>query len=580
MKTIKTIHLVQVTDVFDTNIILPLAIGMLWAHAIDNPVNKEKWRLGKVIYKKIDDTEIAQLAVGDIVCFSNYIWNSTYHIELARKIKKINPTIFILVGGPSIVISRKEFWLENKDCIDLAIVGEGDQAFDKILSIWPTINIQEIPGAWTQDYFNGDAPRITNLAQYSSPYLIGFYDPIVRLETGNGMKIQAVIQTNRGCPYSCTFCESGTEYKTKLFFYDIVRIKQEIEWCAKNKIEFLSIADDNWGIAERDIEVMRWIRDCKLKYGYPKIIDATYAKNAPDRVLKIASIDSEHKTELIRAVTMALQSSNISTLSTIKRFNLIPNKQVELIKGLNSLGVPTYTELIWPLPHETYKSFLSGIDNNIQMGLTNWLDVHPLSLWNGTQLYEDIIDHVKLTSDKKDQLVYVGLVKETNWVDADTVIRGNVFYSWLVCLYFFGFSRSAIKKYSKISDFVDKFLNWAKQNPKSKIGQYHTKVVQWWDCMFTNSPIPDVSIFKDRDTRYWKSYTHLASWIQDDIDGFYRDLQCFVDSINLLHNVDQDKQSVVVFDHQQEFNNLFEFSRYHYWWKRKGGTSRIKTTPG
>ena len=306
-----TISLVQANDEIGGNIILPLAAGVLWSAAQQDPVNQKKWQLSHIVYNKAVDIESTaqNLATSNVVSMSTYIWNIEFQMTLARAIKKYNPMCFILVGGPEIS-PNSTIWKDYPGCIDLAIIGEGDTAFTKFLRQWPNYNVAEIPGGWTTEYYSGEAPRVADLAPLPSPYLTGFYDEIVQEELGKGKYIQAVLQTNRGCPYHCTFCEEGKDYKNKMFFYDEDRIRAEIDWCGRNHVEYLSLADDNWGISARDVELMKFICKTQLKYGYPKTLDATWAKNAPERILEMSKIDKQMGTNLIRGITIALQSTN------------------------------------------------------------------------------------------------------------------------------------------------------------------------------------------------------------------------------------------------------------------------------
>ena len=50
----RRVHLVQINDVIGGNIILPLAIGILWQAAMSSKHNRDHWELGQVIYKKLD----------------------------------------------------------------------------------------------------------------------------------------------------------------------------------------------------------------------------------------------------------------------------------------------------------------------------------------------------------------------------------------------------------------------------------------------------------------------------------------------------------------------------------------------
>jgi radical SAM superfamily enzyme YgiQ (UPF0313 family) len=603
----KVLHMVQANDVIATNVILPLALGILWQNAIANSELQKKWQLGEVVYKKEDIDSIASvLADGDLVCFSNYLWNCEYHLALAAKIKSINPGIFILIGGPDVSPKKTNLFHYFEHVIDLAIVGEGEQSFIELLRTFPCKTFDHIPGAWTKDFFRGESERSKSFPINASPYINGFYDKIVAKEIYSGNKIQAVVQTNRGCPYRCTFCEEGSEYKNKMFFYDEIRVKQELEWCAKNKVEYLSIADDNWGIAPIDVEYFRHIRNLKLKYGYPEVVDATYAKNASERLLELADIDAEYNTNLIRGFTIALQSLNANTLKSIKRFNLVPQKQLDLIQGLKQRNMPTYTEIIWPLPYENYDTFRQGLDKVLDLGLDNWMGVYTLVIQEGTELYEEFIEDYKFVkqqshNDNKKSTKNVGLVNAVNesiWVDRKTIVRGQLLYTWLAVLFFFGFARPIltelkIRKETTICTIIDKFLTFLYDNPDLKISKFNNKIDQWWTSWYQGDVVPDISLFPKENTDNWSPYAHLSSYIQNEFETFQAEFSTFVeqqyesigpDVLQMnYHSVVRFQQQYPLYNKKYtvhtatqipKFDSLFKFCRYFYWWKRKNGWHR------
>lgn len=597
------LHFIQVNEIIGGNVILPLSAGLLWETAKLNPAVASNWTLNKIVYKKVVEeseynTLINELATGDIICISNYTWNSAYHLSLVKDVKQINPGIFVIAGGPNVTPDIPGFWKNYSHIVDLAIVGEGEEGLTSLLSNWPHYDINTIDGAWTPMYYKGRAQRVKTIGYAGSPYLNGLFDSIVQHEQEQGHNIQAIVQTNRGCPYLCTFCDEGMSFKSKMFFYDEQRIRDEILWCAKQKVAFLSFADSNWGITDRDVELVRYIRDLKLEYGYPEVLDATYAKNAADRLLQMAEIDMEHNTNLIRGFTVALQSMNPQTLKAIKRFNLDYTKQKRLIEGFKQHRVPTYTEIIWPLPYEDYDSFISTLDQTIELGLDNWLGVYPLSIEPGTELFIDFRDdytYVKqqAANANRDTVVeHEVYVNGSRWADRATVIRGQVLYAWLASLYFYGFARPVLERIANdhqtsIVNVAAKFVDFTNTNLNTTVSQYSKKVRNWWAQWYKGMQPDSLSIFHDHDTMHWSPYTHLASWIQSDLDKFYKELDMFakeygitntkemcIDGIvqyNVEYPYTSNNKTVKLKHDPVKFANLYEFSRYYFWWKRKNG---------
>lgn len=596
--------LVQANDQIGVNVLLPYSIGILWEYANTDSIVKKNWQLQSIIYKKSDIKSTAKkLASNHMVCFSNYIWNFDYHLDLAREIKQQNPSCYIVFGGPQIHSRFPNFWKSYSTFVDLAILGEGENSFKELLQSWPNCNLETLSGAWSPDFQNGDAPRVQNVNEIPSPYLNGFYDEIIKLESQQGNSLQAVLQTNRGCPYHCSFCEEGSEYKNKMFFFHTSQIMNEIKWFGENNIEFVTVADDNFGIADRDVDIMKEFCNTKLQFGFPKILDCTFAKNNPKNVLEIARIDKELGTEMIRSITVALQSQNEKSLTSVKRFNLIPQKQVEFLQGLRDLGVPTYAEMIWPLPYETYDTFCNGIDKVIAQGLNTWIGVYPLSINYSSDMYLEHHENYTWSQDsiqdsKEAASHYkMNLPMSSRWVTHDTLVQGHVFYMWLANLYMFGFARPIIdhlvtSRGMSVSQVVNYFIKFCKTSKNKWLKDLNELYYNYWSCWVSNKNTPNLSVFKEENVEFWYPYTFMASALQKDHDKLMLSFEDFLADFESNLDVRNDclwrtRNGVLRFSVDYpyvsqgfeisskkpipKFASLHEFCRYYYWWNRKKG---------
>jgi radical SAM superfamily enzyme YgiQ (UPF0313 family) len=144
----------------------------------------------------------------DIVAFSCYIWNITQTLEVARKIKVLNPNTKILLGGPEVSYD----W-EDVIClpeVDFIITGEGETPFAEFLHNYP--NIENVPNlvrkVGEETLATKEAPQF-NLTAYTDimPYL---YDAPEDLRN----KV-LYIETSRGCPYKCEFCLASLDNKVR-----------------------------------------------------------------------------------------------------------------------------------------------------------------------------------------------------------------------------------------------------------------------------------------------------------------------------------------------------------------------------
>lgn len=601
------ISLVQINEQYGKNTILPLAIGMLWCYAIKNPQIKEKFDLDQVIYLKGNLQEQAELlSRSDIVAMSTYLWNYNYQTQLAQLIKKINPRCYILAGGPGVEAS--DFWIKNRNCVDLKIHGEGEESFLSLLLQFPNIDANSIPGAHTKNIANPLPDRIKNLDSTTSPYLTGFYDSMVNDIVSQGNIIQAIIQTNRGCPYHCSFCESGDDYKNKIFELDFQRICDEFTWCAKNKVEYIMLADDNFGILKRDVDLFKHVINLKKTYGYPQILETYLAKNSHSRVLEIAELDTQHQTHLIKGITVALQSLNPTTLEAIERYNVDEDKAKNYVNRLNQIGKSTYSELIWPLPYETLDTFIAGINQLMEMKLDNWVGVYPLNIF-GDQvgIYKNFIKDFQIFKNNPQGtstgVEEINMVNATTWATEEQVVDGHVFYFWTVVLVYFGFGRYVINQIVK--DFslsktqvIQNFINYIQNHPDLILHTWHQKIQtsteNWLKGKHNN-----FDIFQNHDTSMWLLYTYLASWIYKNKTQFDLELRTFAQH-KKLNNIDSVMQingagvvaknqkypyTVTVNDrtlrvekkHPDEvFETDYDFCHFYYHQKRKNGWHRTQ----
>ena len=46
-----------------------------------------------------------------------------------------------------------------------------------------------------------------------------------------------VLTTNRGCPFTCTFCAEGNKYYSKVNKSNLTRVQQELEYIAKKIVK-------------------------------------------------------------------------------------------------------------------------------------------------------------------------------------------------------------------------------------------------------------------------------------------------------------------------------------------------------
>jgi radical SAM superfamily enzyme YgiQ (UPF0313 family) len=96
------------------------------------------------------------------------------------------------------------------------------------------------------------------------------------------------LETNRGCPFQCTFCDWGSLTYSKVKHFGLERVFDELEWMAQHRVGFISITDANFGMfPERDNLIADKIIEVQEQYGYPKTFSVAWAKNQKREVVDI-----------------------------------------------------------------------------------------------------------------------------------------------------------------------------------------------------------------------------------------------------------------------------------------------------
>lgn len=174
----------------EINYWLPYSAGCLWSYLSTKPHIKDSYNLDQIFFKRDPiESVLAQIKNPCVVGFSCYLWNEQYCLTAAKAIKQQWPDCLIVFGGVQTSLKMLDY-----DFVDTVVLGEGEHAFAHILE--SILNNKPVESIYT-------ASRIDSL-DFDSPYLSGVFDKIIEQ---NPNAIWAMtMETNRGCPYACTFC--------------------------------------------------------------------------------------------------------------------------------------------------------------------------------------------------------------------------------------------------------------------------------------------------------------------------------------------------------------------------------------
>lgn len=342
---------------------LPYSVGVLWAYVNQFDSIKSNYQLEDLIWRRdnIEET-VEKLSKCDIVGFSTYVWNKNYNYVLARKLKEINPNCITVFGGPEMPITKKDIF--NKlSFIDVVIKSEGEIILRQLLdaisnnTLWDNVRGMLINRNGTAvDTGSGD--RIDSLEDMPSPYLTGVFDKIMSETTD--VEWNATIETNRGCPYACTFCDWGSLTYNKVKKFNLEKVFAELEWIGTKGCGFVTITDANFGMfVERDNAIADKLIEVQEKYGCPNSFSMSWAKDQKPEVFDIV-FKLIKNPKFNQGLTVSVQSMDLDVLENIKRKNLSQHKIENIFALCDKNNVPVYTEIILGLPGETIESWKEG----------------------------------------------------------------------------------------------------------------------------------------------------------------------------------------------------------------------------
>ncbi len=387
--------LIYLGDIYHTSGIpstpTPTNIGYIASYCKEKFGDKVKIKLFKNPHKLIEQIEKTP---PDVLGLSNYMWNENLNKFVCELAKKKNKNLITVTGGPNLRSDKKsikKFLNLNKEydfCIlyaaEIPFSNLIDKCFDfelnkdklkdcKIEGCFSLDNKSELIG---EIYLSDEK----NLDYVPSPFLNGFMDEF--LSEG----YYPLFETNRGCPFSCTFCVWGISALHKIKTFSLERVFKEFEYVAEKtkKSKFWFLADANFGILPRDVDIAKKIREIyENKFSFDQI-NIYWTKNITDRTYEIAKTFGK----LCQAYT-ALQSLDPLVLKLIKRSNISVERLNHFKNEVADYTNGTYTDILLGQPGETKESHINSVFGAMKLGFDQ-IGGGEVRLLPGSEMDEDV----------------------------------------------------------------------------------------------------------------------------------------------------------------------------------------------
>jgi len=191
---------------------------------------------------KSPDEIVAELLAfePDVVGFAMYVWSSPTFVEAARMLKAMRPRTTVVLGGPSAHPQLLDLapYANAFDYADAVVLGEGEETFCEIAALakrdahtLANVDGLAIPlagGGWHTTTKRVPNPDMDSIA---SPYQLGLMPH----------NHAVYVETFRGCPLSCTFCQWGVLDANR--FLSTGQIVRELEAMKRTSPTYVYVID-------------------------------------------------------------------------------------------------------------------------------------------------------------------------------------------------------------------------------------------------------------------------------------------------------------------------------------------------
>jgi len=482
----KNIYLVQVGEIFNAKnktAYLPYAVGAIAAKSMSNELIRNIYSLKRIVFLREPVEQLAgSLQNPYLVGFSCYLWSYEYCKAAAKEIKKIFPKCIVVFGGHSVPSDTS--LLEECEYIDFLVHGQGEEVAEMLLCALEENNsLSDVPNI---SYRSDDLTLVQTVrktitgCRYPSPYTEGLFDDIIIKNPD--MHFSAILETNRGCPNKCAFCDWGPRNQ-EVCMFPMERVKGDIDWFSEHKIEYVWEVDANFGQFERDSQITDWLIEAKKKTGYPNRIYINYSKFNNQNVFELAKRFSE--VDLSKSTTISLQTLSDEVLKNIGRSNMTMEHFSGLMTLYMNAKIPVYSELILGLPGETYESFTEGVGKLLESGQHSGIEVYDCVLLNNSVLanknyikkHEIKAVHVPFFTQHSeftdnDVTEFSDIVVSTKSLPSEDWVRCKLFAIAVQSLHCLGLLRNFAvyiynEKHIAYRDFYIKLVEWYLSHPST-----------------------------------------------------------------------------------------------------------------
>jgi len=274
----------------------------------------------------------------DVVLFSTYIWNAEVICKIIPDIKKLLPAAKIGAGGPEFGY-WPDGYLKKLPDMDFVIVGEGEVTVFELIKNHFALNI---PGVYYRDgkkiCFGGVREPLCDLSELPFGYP-DLSDPDNRIY---------YYESNRGCPFSCSYCMSSLDRKVR--YMPLERVSKDLQRFMDANVKLVKFVDRTFNLDEnRYLKIWEYILDhyngktmfhfeIEAEYLSETVLD--FLQKVPAHVMQFEIGVQSSNEKTLKAIS---RSPNVTTLAeNVKRIPRTIHQHLDLIAGLPYEDLQTF----------------------------------------------------------------------------------------------------------------------------------------------------------------------------------------------------------------------------------------------
>jgi radical SAM superfamily enzyme YgiQ (UPF0313 family) len=287
-----------------------------------------------------------------IVLASAYIWSVATFLEVARRVKAWDPSVRFVLGGPAARVSLLSLapYRDKVRSLDAVAPGEGEEivrALARDASGEGLESIADLLLPHALGFRSTPAGERPELDAYASPYQIG---TAPHHHTG-------FIETFRGCPMSCAFCQWGDERSDRV--YGAEYLASHLRGLVESEVTNVFFTDAAFNLSPRGF---RNLMEAERQVG-------ALARSSIHGHFYPTHVKDEHIELLRRAgksqVSIGVQSFDPEVLRALGRpFDL--DRFEGVLRDLRGT-IPIDVEIIFGLPGDNPASFLATLDRTMEL---------------------------------------------------------------------------------------------------------------------------------------------------------------------------------------------------------------------